>query len=144
MIGILAGVLSLKLVPVEDSVVFVSAVIIGSVLPDIDHHRSLLNRLVPVTRLVPRFFKHRGFFHSVFPAVILFAVFSSFGLLKYGIPIVIGYASHLLSDSFTRLGVNFLYPLTQFRIQGPITTGGLVESVVFVVVIIGIVLVVVW
>ena len=132
-IGFLAGVLLFSVVD-ANPVVFVPLVVLGSLLPDVDHENSKINRLVPVTRWVPKFFKHRGFFHSVFPALILYTVSYATGTLVLGMPVVLGYLAHLFSDCFTRLGCNLLHPLSTLRVQGFLMTGGITEAVVLIVV----------
>ena len=129
-IGALAGLLLFPLFDIQP-VAFVLLALFGALLPDVDHEKSKINRLIPITKIIPVFFKHRGFFHSVFPVVILYGAFWYAGLLSLGIPLAIGYVVHLLSDCFTRLGCNLLHPFSTFRIQGFILTDGLMEYAVF-------------
>ena len=135
-IGILAALLAKPLFAINNTFVFVLLVCIGALLPDVDHGGSTINRMVPVTTLVPLLFRHRGFFHSIFAALILFGTFSLFNQLFVGAALAFGYALHLLADSFTKQGVNWLYPLSTFRMAGPIETGELAETILFVFVII--------
>jgi len=106
---------------------FIPLVLLGSLLPDVDHKNSKINRMVPLTRWIPTIFAHRGFFHSIFPAIIIYAGLHFAKLDIIGIPLAIGYTSHLASDCLTRLGCNLLHPISTFRIQGPIMTDGLME-----------------
>ncbi|PIN75279.1 hypothetical protein COV18_03755 [Candidatus Woesearchaeota archaeon CG10_big_fil_rev_8_21_14_0_10_37_12] len=110
---------------------FIPLVVLASYLPDVDHENSKINRVIPLTRLVPKFFKHRGFFHSAFPPLLIYLIAWHYGYLHIGIPITIGYLSHLISDSLTKLGCNFLHPISNFRISGFVTTGGKMEYLVF-------------
>lgn len=125
-IGLLAG---LALFPFfsQHWYIFIPLVVLGSLLPDVDHQNSKINRMFPLTNWIPTFFAHRGFFHSIFPAIIIYAGFHFAKLDIIGIPLAIGYTSHLASDCFTRLGCNLLHPVSTFRIQGPVTTDGLME-----------------
>ncbi|MEM3154634.1 MAG: metal-dependent hydrolase [Candidatus Woesearchaeota archaeon] len=127
-IGLLAG---LMLFPFFNQpwFYFIPLVVLGSLLPDVDHENSKINRIVPLTRWIPTIFSHRGFFHSIFPAVIIYFGFHYAKLDIVGIPLAIGYSSHLLSDCFTRNGCNLLHPVSTFRIQGPIMTNGLMELI---------------
>ncbi len=109
--------------------IFIPLAVFGSLLPDIDHHNSKINRIIPVTQIVPTLFKHRGFFHSIWPAGILYFGFSAVGLGVYGIPLTVGYLSHLFSDCLTKLGCNLLHPLSTFRVQGFIYTDGPMELI---------------
>lgn len=135
-IGILLALLLAPFIPIPSLLVFVLLVAIGALLPDIDHESSTVNKICPVTKIIPMFFKHRGFFHSIFPPAILLGLFWSFGELFAGLSLSLGYVSHLLSDSLTRMGVNFLYPLSLWRMQGPLETGRLTETIIFFVVLV--------
>ncbi len=125
-IGLLAGLLLFTFFHLQ-WYIFIPLVIFGSLLPDVDHQNSKINRMMPLTRWIPTFFAHRGFFHSIFPAIIIYFGFHLAKLDYIGIPLAIGYTSHLASDCFTRLGCNLLHPVSTFRIQGPIMTDGLME-----------------
>ena len=108
---------------------FFPLVIIGSILPDVDHENSKINSLLPITRWVPKFFEHRGFFHSVFPAAIIYVSLHLAGLDWIGIPLALGYLAHLVSDCFTKMGCNLLHPFATMRVQGFINTGGVSEFI---------------
>ena len=131
--GFLAGVLLHPYIG-GDPFLFYLLIAIGALLPDVDHQGATINNLIPVTKVIPVFFKHRGFFHSIFPALILYAGFWVTGRELLAIPLVIGYAAHLISDSITIMGVNFLYPFSRFILKGPLKTGTIQEHVVFVIV----------
>ena len=105
-----------------DKVAFFALAVFGALLPDIDHEGSKINNMFKVTKIVPIFFKHRGFFHSIFPPIIMYGAMSAFHYSFWGLSLAIGYFAHLFSDSLTKLGVNFLYPLTSFKLKGPLTT----------------------
>ncbi|MBI4146524.1 metal-dependent hydrolase [Candidatus Woesearchaeota archaeon] len=135
-IGFLVGLLVLPFVQPDNSLLFVFLVTFASLWPDVDHENSKINRLLPITRWIPRVFVHRGFFHSVFPALILYGVFWYFGLAWIGLPLALGYLTHLASDCLTRLGCNLLHPVSTFRIQGFVWTDGLVEFALFGVVVV--------
>ena len=126
--GFLAGLLFYKLFHTH-WFIFIPLAIFGSLLPDIDHHNSKINNLIPITKIVPAFFKHRGFFHSIWPAGIIYFGFSIAGLSIYGAPLAVGYLSHLFSDCLTKLGCNLLHPVSTFRVQGFIYTGGPMELI---------------
>ena len=127
--GLLAGILLFSFFSAK-WFIFIPLVVLGSLLPDVDHENSKINRMLPITRWIPVFFKHRGFFHSIFPAIIIFAIFHYTNLDIVGIPLTIGYLSHLASDCLTRLGCNLLHPVSNLRIQGPVMTDGLMELLV--------------
>jgi len=133
-IGILAALIVVPFLALEQKLLFVGLAALGSLLPDVDHQGSLINRLFPVTKIAAHFFKHRGFFHSIFPPLILWGVTRASAYALIGQALVLGYVTHLFSDSFTKWGVNYLYPLSQFRIMGFIQVGSWVETTLFFVV----------
>lgn len=110
---------------------FFPFVILGSILPDIDHEGSKINHILPLTKQFAKFFRHRGFFHSVFPIVFFLLLEYLFNLYGIGFSISIGYLSHLLSDCLTPLGIDFLHPAVKLKVEGFIPTGGLLEFVLF-------------
>ena len=126
--GLLAGLLFFSVFK-QKWYFFIPLAVLGSLLPDVDHENSKINRTIPVTRWVPMFFRHRGFFHSIFPIVLIYFGFRYVGLDFVGIPIVIGYSSHLFSDALTKLGCNLLHPVSTMRVQGFIDTGGSIELI---------------
>ena len=137
-IGVLAALILLPFIDVPNAFVFVIIVAIGALLPDIDHEKSTINKVCPVTRILPKFFKHRGFFHSIFPVIILYFIFYSFDQNFIGLSLSFGYLTHLISDSMTKMGINFLHPFSTFHLRGPIKTGTLFETLIFLGVIAGI------
>ena len=67
-------------------------VVIGSLLPDIDHHRSLLGRF----NLLSPFMTHRGFSHTLLGCICLSLPFL---YIKGAAPYVfLGAISHLFAD----------------------------------------------
>ncbi len=114
------------------SLLYYGATVLFSLFPDVDHKGSTINKFFGITKVFPYFFRHRGFFHSIWPAIVLVCIMWNFSsVLSKGI--LVGYASHLVSDGLTLAGVNFLYPATSFTLRGPVKTGGLGESIVFVI-----------
>jgi inner membrane protein len=131
--GILSASLLATFVHVDDLPLFFVLTAIGALLPDIDHEGSTINKILPVTRFIAPLFTHRGFFHSVFPILALYFFFGWAGYPLVGLYLGFGYFSHLVSDSFTKLGVNFLHPLTRIRARGFIEVGTFQESIFFAV-----------
>lgn len=129
--GLLAGILLLPAFG-QPWYLFIPLAMLGSLLPDVDHENSKINKMIPLTRWIPAFFKHRGFFHSIFPVIGILVACHYFSLDVVGLPLSIGYLAHLLSDCLTKMGCNLLHPISTFRIQGFIETGGTMELFVFV------------
>ena len=93
------------------------ASLLTSLLPDIDHPKSLIGqRLKWVSAPIARVFGHRGFTHS------LLAVVGGIFLMRTHFPhdwvipidafhaMIIGYLSHILADMLTPAGVPLLWP----------------------------------
>ena len=126
--GILFGLLARPYIG-GDAIIYFTFVIIGSILPDIDHEGSTINKILPITKWFAKFFTHRGFFHTLFPVIILFFLVSYFSYPVVAAGLAVGYVAHIVSDGLTLAGVNLLHPFAQFRIQGFIRTGGMGETV---------------
>lgn len=131
--GLLVGLLSLNYLNVPNTYLFIIMVCFASALPDIDESDSRIGRKIkPLSWFIEKTFGHRNVFHSVFPLIILFLLF--FYFLRWnaaGIAFLIGYSSHLFLDTFTYMGVGFLYPIYKGRITGFIKTGGVIEDILF-------------
>ena len=115
---------------VENQVVFVLVVLISTFIPDIDSKYSTLGKK-RTFRILQFFTKHRGVIHSftfVFLITFLFVLF--FSILA--LPFFLGYSIHLFTDSFTVHGITPFYPF-KMKYRGKISTGGKVETSIFVV-----------
>ena len=51
-IGVLGALLLLPFIDVPNAFVFIVIVAIGALLPDIDHEKSTINKVCPVTRIL--------------------------------------------------------------------------------------------
>lgn len=118
---------------------------LGGLLPDIDHKNSTITKSNPVAGFFIRLFlTHRGFTHSLLSLAIISA-FTWIGARVigsgYGYWVVsgfsIGYASHILLDSLNPKGVPLFYPLKKKFSFGKIKTGGRVENLVFIGLVLG-------
>lgn len=96
----------------------IPAALLTSLLPDIDHPKSVLGqRLRWIALPIARAFGHRGFTHS------LLAIAGGMALFQLDVPrswpipadalhaMIIGYFSHLLADMLTPAGVPLLWPM---------------------------------
>jgi inner membrane protein len=128
--GILIGVIFLDLMAVPNKIWFLIFVVIGALLPDVDHPKSILGRYFKVFNWL---FQHRGFFHSIFFLVLVglfFYLFTNSWILTCAI--LIGMLSHLVIDTFTKEGIMFFNPVSSFRLRGFIKTGSPLENFLFV------------
>jgi len=79
--------------------------------------------------------RHRGVVHSLLAALVLSLFIGSVNLWA-GFGFFVGYSSHLLLDCFTRAGVGLFWPLG-FKIKGFVKSGGIIEQVIFVLLLLG-------
>lgn len=116
-----------------NEIIFFLMVLLGSILPDIDERSSTINRWTGVFgKVISFFFKHRGIFHSLFLALLLFLVISVYGSTYYATALLLGYIAHLVGDSFSPSGIQMFYPFSQFKFKGPLKVGGFLEWIVLV------------
>ena len=110
-----------KLGPLSWSLWGALAIAFGSIVPDVDHPRSLSSRALMHVPL-----SHRGFMHSLTACAIQAALIA---YLDWGLAAlyVVGYVAHLALDSLTPMGVAWLAPLSRRRVRGPLKTGGLAD-----------------
>ncbi len=118
--------------PYVNPLLTIIIVLLGSIIPDIDHSNSLLGRRMP---LVSIFFKHRGFFHSLILCVgimvLLSFLLSNIYVWFFGASFIL----HLSLDALTPQGVRPFWP-SRLRIRSFIRAGGFVEKIIFVIMII--------
>lgn len=148
-LGVVVLVQPVRTVTLATAIIAVFANLIGGITPDIDQPTAPLWRNLPVGKYVGRLFDkmsggHRFLTHSLL-GVVLFGVAAHF-LLIFLHPIMstvniglvwwafmIGMASHLVMDTFTKEGVPWLLPIP-FKLGLPplkalrITTGHFAEN----------------
>ena len=98
-----------------------AAAVFASLLPDLDHPKSMAGRiLLPVSLLLNATVGHRTLTHSLagFSMVTIFAylITVSLGLPAAAyIAFIVGYASHILADLLNDAGVALMYPFEKRR-----------------------------
>ncbi len=129
--GFFIGVLSSKFFNLKNPFIFILLITIFSALPDIDHPKSRIGRkFFFISWPISLFFKHRGFFHSMFPPLIVYFILEYYTFSLFAWTIGLGYFSHLLGDALTKEGINFLNPFSTLKLRGPIKTGGKIEKMI--------------
>lgn len=106
---------------------FVNALVVAAVaalVPDLDHPHGYLSRgnWAIVSIAIRKTTRHRGWTHSLLGAfiftVISLIIFWYFkAKLLYAFPFLLGYISHLISDSLNPTGVNWLWPWNPEKIS---------------------------
>lgn len=89
--------------------------VIGSLLPDIDHPESKINKYNPFDFIIGSVVNHRGVTHSIIglaTTLLIGAIMALICGLKlwFMFGIGIGYLSHLILDMMTPSGVPLFYP----------------------------------
>lgn len=101
---------------------------LGSLLPDIDHSKSKVGRLVPPISYI---MKHRAWYtHSIVGAFILPLPFLFFGRTYYFI-IALGCLGHVIGDTLTVMGTRLIYPISNKFYSLKLTkSGGIGEKLI--------------
>ncbi len=102
-------------------------VLVGALLPDLDHPKSFINERLWFTKVVGHVARHRGLLHSALFVGVIFAV-SFFTVKPYAYGLTAGYLSHLIADSFNLGGIAWLAPFSKRRISGPVSVNSYGES----------------
>ena len=115
---------------VTGKIAFAVIMLVATIIPDIDSASSIINRKIKPFDIIFNFiFKHRGALHSITFCVIFTIILSLFSQ-KLTLPFFLGYAAHLLADSFTVAGIRAFWPLKN-SVKWIIRTGGLTEKIIF-------------
>ena len=130
----IAGLAAGLLITTEPVAVIVSGV--SALLPDIDTPTSKVGRASPVVSTIVNItFGHRGLFHSLLAAGLIYLLVLKF-FPTYSIYCLIGYLSHLLLDCLTPAGLPLLWPIP-FRFRIPvIKTASVLEIILFICIVI--------
>lgn len=132
--GFIVGMLLIAALNPQNQILFMILILLGSALPDIDHPDSKIGSKV---KFISFIFEHRGFFHGfiALAALAIGLVYMNNGLhynILYVSALPIGYFSHLVMDTFTKEGIMPLHPFSRMRIRGFISTGRILEYIIFV------------
>lgn len=109
-------------------IVFIALLVFGSLLPDIDHPKSKIGRLVPIGH----FMKHRAWYtHSIIGSFLLPLPFLLINK-PYYIIVALACLSHTLADTLTPIGTKIVYPISKKNYSLNIAkTGGVGENLIF-------------
>lgn len=105
----------------------------AALLPDLDEATSTLGKkFFPVSALLQWIFGHRGLLHSFFVPIFFFLLATFFQQKEVGIALMLGYGSHILFDMTTVSGIRPAYPVSSWRIRGPLHTGSWAETLLII------------
>jgi len=130
----------------QPSIILMMILAMASLLPDIDHPGSYISNANSFTKFVSltltkdtKLVQHRGFFHSIYGAIlvtiiasiifIFFNPFQGFSPLLLILIFFMGYIFHLIGDSLTKSGINWLWKNEKYHFSGFISTGGQLEAI---------------
>ena len=114
---------------ITNQFIFIALALFVTFLPDIDIPFSKLGH-IKFFRFLQIFVKHRGVLHSL-TFCIIFSIILTFFWPVAVFGFFTGYAFHLIADSFTKEGIEPFWPYKK-RARGFIKTGGYMESILFV------------
>lgn len=99
--------------------VFISALTLGAVFPDIDEPESSVGRKAPmISFVIKKIFGHRGFTHRLFvPYALFVAALFLGGISKIAMfGFALGYFLHTIGDMMTKSGIeSYFWPFWQNR-----------------------------
>ena len=114
---------------VNDKFIFVGLFILATFLPDMDAGFSTLGKRA-ISKPIQLITRHRGILHS-FSFLIAVSIVLSMYWPVASLGFFMGYAIHILCDSFTKDGVQAFWPL-KAKSSGFIATGGRIEETIFI------------
>jgi len=118
MFSLFIGLIIIKILNIENQILFLIFLLFFSAFPDIDEKHSKVSRKIKILSFpINIISKHRGFFHTIYLPLILFILFFIINEKILGIAVLAGYLSHLFLDSLTKSGVRIFRPL-KFRFYG--------------------------
>jgi inner membrane protein len=142
--GLLVGLFVSEYFDISQKVLFVTICTLAAILPDLDIPMSKIGGLLkPLSWLLNLLFGHRGLLHSIWFPLLIYFIFRAFDKELWAGAFFLGYMSHLVMDMLTIKGVYFFYPLNRVRVNGFVKTGGILEWIVFVLIVVGVVFVVI-
>ena len=115
-------------------------VVLGSLLPDIDHPRSWVGqRTRPVSTAIASVLGHRGVTHSAIAVVALTALLLHAGYARGAVAaLTVGYLSHLAADMLTPRGLRLAWPFPGTWSLPLCRTGSVAENLIVLLLIGGI------
>lgn len=120
----------INVISVPSRIRFLLFVIVGALFVDIDSKKSFIGKII-LFRPLQWIFSHRGVFHTILFAI-LFSLVVAFFDRWLGVAFAFGYLSHLLLDCFTPAGVRLFWPIWDGKIGFGVRSGGLIEEILFV------------
>jgi membrane-bound metal-dependent hydrolase YbcI (DUF457 family) len=115
----------------ENKIIFFIGALIATFLPDIDSGKSRAGKHL-ILRPLQWMTKHRGVFHTLLLAIVFSALLYPIDF-SLSLGFFIGYCIHLGLDCLTKNGCRIFWPVSNLKLKFFISTGGILEEVIFVV-----------
>ncbi|MBL7054760.1 metal-dependent hydrolase [Candidatus Woesearchaeota archaeon] len=113
------GLVLIKILNIENQILFLILLLFFSIFPDIDEKKSKISRKIRFLSFpINLIFRHRGFFHTIYIPLTLFLLLYIISEKILGIAVLTGYVSHLFLDSLTKSGVRIFKPFFKLRFYG--------------------------
>ncbi|MEA3378021.1 MAG: metal-dependent hydrolase [Nanoarchaeota archaeon] len=129
--SILCSFTLLKFYEINHPIIFCLTFIFFGLIPDMDMPKSKLGKKHKIiSNILHILFGHRGFIHTIFPAIFFFAIFYYYGFIEIAIASILGYLGHLLLDILTPYGLKVFYPFSKVNFRGFVKTGGFIEYII--------------
>lgn len=115
----------------------IAGLCVGTLLPDVDEPNSYIGRkTIFLSSIIKTLFRHRGITHSLFSITIL-GICLYFFFSPFLLGLTLGYALHIIEDSFSVSGVRWLLPFSNKPYRYKSTwltykTGGLKEYLILI------------
>jgi inner membrane protein len=135
----LCSLIAMEYLPPENKVQFITVAVTASVLTDIDQVTSWIGkRLEPLSVTIKLLFKHRGFFHSITAALVVYLLVYAISK-ELALAAFIGYASHIFLDALNPAGIMVLSPFSKCKLKGFIKVRSVTEHLLLLLTISGII-----
>jgi len=129
--SLFVGLVLIKLLSIENQILFLIFLLFFAVFPDIDEKSSKISKKTRILSMPINFlFKHRGFFHTVYFPFVLSVLFFIVDEGILGMAILAGYLSHLFLDSLTKSGVRIFKPF-KLKFYGFFKVGKFFDNFLF-------------
>jgi len=139
-VGILVALIFINFFSLEHPFLFFSIVFLSALLPDMDIPSSKIGKKIkPISWFLNFMFGHRKIFHSLFFSFLFFILLILMFENYIGAGFFLGYCVHLIVDGLTVRGIKPFYPLSSFKINGPLRSGGLMDYLLFFIIVLGII-----
>ncbi len=133
--GVLVFFLLNLILEIPNRTLFFVFVLFGALIVDIDMKKSRAGNHWYL-RPFQFFTKHRGVIHSIFFGLMVSLLISWINYWA-GFGFFVGYLSHLFLDILTKSGVAVFWPLSKKKFNLGIKSGGIIEEVIFVLLLLG-------